>query len=95
MAVSKSAGVAQLQLGLRVQMSVAQAARFLEITPQSVRALVRAGKLIGSREAGPLVVDQESVIRYKGERGTWNRFGVTGGNAALERMGMRFPKGAK
>lgn len=93
MAIAKGSGAQQLVLGVKVQVSVAVAARLLEVTPQHVRALVRTGQLIGSREAGPLVIDQESVLAYKGSRGVWNRYGVAGGHQAMERMGLRFGKG--
>lgn len=86
---------AQLTLGLRVMISVQQAARLLEVEPQHVRHLVRCGKITGSREAGPLVIDQDSVIAYKGSRGVWGPHGVAGGKRALERMGLRFPGAAK
>lgn len=82
-----------MQLGFEVQVSVRKAAQLLEVSDQHVRALVRKGTLVGSREAGPLVVSLDSVLRYKGERGVWNRYGVNGGNPALERMGMRYGKG--
>lgn len=89
----KVGGDRQLTLGLRTQVSVRRAAQLLEVSDQHVRALVRTGKLEGSREAGPLVIDQESLLRYKGERGVWQPHGVAGGKPALERMGLRYGKG--
>lgn len=83
----------QLTLGLKTQVSVRRAAQLLEVSEQHVRALVRTGKLEGSREAGPLVIDQESLIAYKGDRGVWQPHGVAGGKPALERMGLRYGKG--
>lgn len=85
----------QLTLGLRLMMSVSAAAKLLEVTPQHVRALWRRGSIQGSREAGSLVLDQESVLEYRKRRGVWNRYGVVGGNQALQRMGMQFPKGGE
>lgn len=93
MAVSKVADDRQLTLGLRSHVSVRRAAQLLEVSDQHVRALVREGKLEGSREAGPLVIDLDSVIAYKGQRGVWQPHGVAGGKKALQRMGLTYGKG--
>lgn len=93
MTTSKVGGDRQLTLGLRTQVSVRRAAQLLEVSDQHVRALVRKGTLEGSREAGPLVIDLDSVLRYKGERGVWQPHGVAGGKPALERMGLRYGRG--
>lgn len=83
----------QLVLGMAIQVSVKRAAELLEVSPQHVRYLVRTGKIKGSREAGPLVVDLDTVLKYKGTRGVWQPHGVAGGKSALKRMGLTYGKG--
>lgn len=78
----------QLTLGLRVMISVKEAAQLLEVEPSQVRHLVRKERIEGDRSTGVLLCDQNSVIHYRQSRGPWRPGGVLGGKKAALRMGV-------